>query len=76
MLVHRHMDRLGGVERLHEQIYSAVTTGRRESLNLALMGYGNAQPFRSAPCPSTCQKARDFLCPDIEALTASVKFIE
>lgn len=40
MLVQRHMDRLGGVERLHEQIYSAVTTRRRESLDMALMHYG------------------------------------
>jgi len=40
MLVQRHMDRLGGVERLHEQIYSAVTTKRRESLDMALMHYG------------------------------------
>ena len=39
-LVQRHMDRLGGVERLHEQIYSAVMTKRRESLDLALMAYG------------------------------------
>lgn len=40
-LIQRHMERLGGVERLHEQIYSAVTTQRRESLNMALMSFGN-----------------------------------
>ncbi len=34
------MERLGGVERMHEQIYSAVTTQRRESLNMALMSFG------------------------------------
>ena len=39
-LIQRHMERLGGVERMHEQIYSAVTTQRRESLNMALMSFG------------------------------------
>ena len=39
-LVQRHLDRLGGVERLHEQIYSAVITKKRESLDMALMAYG------------------------------------
>ena len=37
------MERLGGVERMHEQIYSAVTTQRRESLNMALMSFGKPQ---------------------------------
>ena len=39
-LVQRHMDRLGGVERLHEQIYSAVITQKRDSLDMALLAYG------------------------------------
>jgi hypothetical protein len=49
MLVQRHMDRLGGVERLHEQIYSAVTTKRRESLDMALMHYGLSIPSPLPP---------------------------
>ena len=39
-LVQRHMDRLGGVERLHEQILSAVITKKRDSLDMALVAYG------------------------------------
>ena len=47
-LVQRHMDRLGGVERLHEQIYSAVLTKRQESLDMALVSYGRSQGLCTA----------------------------
>jgi len=43
------MDRLGGVERLHEQIYSAVTTQRRESLDMALMAFGEVSLHLKPP---------------------------
>lgn len=69
-VVQRHMDRLGGVERLHEQIYSAVVTKRRESLDMALNSYG-AQQIPSAVDSNTCIKQwrQNMLLPPLQGTT-------
>ena len=53
------MERLGGVERMHEQIYSAVTTQRRESLNMALMSFGESFEVPASYAGPFCQAVNE-----------------
>lgn len=46
VMVERHMERLGGRDRLYFQIFSAVNTDRpKENLDIALRAHGMPSPF-------------------------------